>query len=105
VALAPREVDQALAGTPGWRRVGKTLVRELAMRDFEEALCLVERVGRLAVDYQRRPDMCISEFNRVRLKIFNLHHAGLTQAELRLAARTSAVIDAPAVAEVDAGPA
>jgi len=47
----------------------------------------------LAVDYLRRPDMCISEFNRVRLRVVNSHHAGLTEAELRLVAKTSAVID------------
>lgn len=96
--LTPREVDLALAEHSGWRRVGKTLVRDLVMRDFESALRLVERVGRAAVDYQRRPDMCISEYNRVRLRIFNLHHAGLTEAELRLAARTSEVVDAHVLA-------
>ena len=99
MALSPSEVDRALAGHPGWRRVGKTLIRDLSMRDFDEALRLVERVGQLAVDYLRRPDMCISEFNRVRLTIVNAHHAGLTEAELRLAAKTSAVIDARGEAE------
>ncbi|MEA2221883.1 MAG: 4a-hydroxytetrahydrobiopterin dehydratase [Solirubrobacteraceae bacterium] len=93
VPLKASDIDQALAEHPGWRRVGKTLVRDLSMRDFDEALRLVERVGQLAVDYLRRPDMCISEFNRVRLRIVNVHHAGLTQAELRLAAKTSAVVD------------
>lgn len=53
----------------------------------------VERVGLLASDYLRRPDMSISEFNRVRLRIANLCHAGLTEAELRLAAQTNVVID------------
>jgi pterin-4a-carbinolamine dehydratase len=85
---------------PGWRRVGKTLLRDLSMRDFDEALRLVDRVGREAVDYQRRADMCISEFNHVRLKIINLHHAGLTEAELRLAAKTSAVVDEHDAAEL-----
>jgi hypothetical protein len=42
--------------------------------------------------------MCTSEHNRVRLRIVNLHHAGLTEAELRLAARTSEVIDAEMLA-------
>jgi len=99
VALSPSEVDRALAGHPGWRRVGKTLIRDLSMRDFDEALRLVERVGRLAVDYLRRPGVCISE-NRIRLTIVNSHHAGLTEAELRLAAKTSAVIDAHGEAEL-----
>ena len=99
MSLSPSEVDRALAGHPGWRRVGKTLIRDLAMRDFDEALRLVERIGQLAVDYLRRPDMCISQFNRVRLTIVNSHHAALTEAELRLAAKTSAVIDTRGEAE------
>ncbi len=94
MAPSPNEFDRALAGHPGWRRVGETLIRDLSMRDFDEALRLVERIGRLSVDYLRRPDMSISQFNRVRLRIVNSHHAGLTEAELRLAAKTSAVIDA-----------
>jgi 4a-hydroxytetrahydrobiopterin dehydratase len=93
VPLSPSDVDRALAEHPGWRRVGKTLVRDLQLRDFASALALVERVGKRAVDYERRPDMCISEYNRVRLRISNLHHAGLTEAELRLAARASEAID------------
>jgi hypothetical protein len=35
-------------------------------------------------DHLRRPDMCITEFNHVRLSVANPHHAGLTQAEIRL---------------------
>jgi 4a-hydroxytetrahydrobiopterin dehydratase len=93
--LTHRDVDHALTRQPGWRRVGDRLVRDVTMRDFDEALALVERIARAAVDYKRRPDMCITEFNRVRLIVANLHHAGITQAELRLAAKVSAVIDDP----------
>jgi pterin-4a-carbinolamine dehydratase len=55
----------------------------------------MERVADAAVDYERRPDMCVSEFNRVRLTIANLHHAPLTQAELRLAEKVDAIVDDP----------
>jgi pterin-4a-carbinolamine dehydratase len=37
--------------------------------------------------------MCILDFNRVRLTITNPHHAGITQAELRLAEKVNRVID------------
>ena len=72
---------------PGWRRIDQSLVRELAFRDFDQALAFVERMARGAEDHLRRPDMCILEFNRVRLTIANPRHAGLTQAELRLLAK------------------
>jgi 4a-hydroxytetrahydrobiopterin dehydratase len=81
---ALREVDEAIVHRPGWQRRGEALVRELAMRDFDEAFELVGRIARTAEDHFRRPDMCISEFNRVRLTIDNPHHAGLTLAEVRL---------------------
>ena len=50
-------------------------------------------MAQLANDYGRRPDMCISEFNRVRLSVSNLHHAGFTPAEMRLAAKVNEVIE------------
>ena len=36
--------------------------------------------------------MCISEFNRVRIIVANPHHAGITEAERRLAAKVDAVV-------------
>jgi 4a-hydroxytetrahydrobiopterin dehydratase len=92
VKLSDQEVERTLSGERGWRREGDELVRELKLRDFEEALGFVERVAQLANDYGRRPDLCISEFNHVRLSISNLHHAGFTQAEMRLAAKVNAVL-------------
>jgi 4a-hydroxytetrahydrobiopterin dehydratase len=76
-----------------WQRNGAALVRDLTFRDFDEALRFMERVGHAAVDYERRPDMCVSEFNHVRLTIANLHHAPLTKAELRLASKVDAILE------------
>jgi len=77
---------------PEWRRRGDTLVRELAMRDFEAAWDIVRHIAERVEDYGRRPDMCVLEYNRVRLTIANLHHAGITRAEERLAAKVDGVI-------------
>jgi 4a-hydroxytetrahydrobiopterin dehydratase len=76
----------------GWRREGQSLVREFEFRDFSAAIAFLERVAACAEDFQRRPDMCILEFNRVRLTITNPHHAGLTEAEHRLAAKVESVL-------------
>jgi len=91
--LTHEQVDQALLTERGWRREGEAIVRELKLRDFDEALRFIERVAQLANDYGRRPDMCISEFNRVRLSVSNLHHAGFTLAEMRLAAKMNQIIE------------
>jgi pterin-4a-carbinolamine dehydratase len=79
----------------GWKLEGDALVREIAMRDFDEAFALIARVADAAVDYFRRPDLCVSEFNHVRITVTNPHHAGITAAERRLAAKVDAVIGGP----------
>jgi pterin-4a-carbinolamine dehydratase len=76
----------------GWRVEHEALVREFAMRDFDAAFGLVARIAAAAEDHFRRPDMCISEFNRVRVVVANPHHAGVTHAEQRLAAKVDAAV-------------
>jgi pterin-4a-carbinolamine dehydratase len=89
---------------PGWRRAGLSLVRELSFRDFEEAFAFATRVANEAVDYLRRPDICVFGFNRVRLTIANPRHAGLTEAEWRLARKVDAILTAePAAQRVATG--
>ncbi|HEY4097892.1 MAG TPA: 4a-hydroxytetrahydrobiopterin dehydratase [Baekduia sp.] len=75
-----------------WHEEDGVLVRDLRFRDFEAAFAFVGMIARGAADYGRRPDMSISEFNHVRLSIANLHHAGITQAERRLAAKVDAIV-------------
>lgn len=77
----------------GWRLTEQALIRELSFRDFDEALGFVERLAAAAEDHFRRPDMCILDFNRVRLRIANPNHSGITEAELRLAQKVDSVID------------
>jgi 4a-hydroxytetrahydrobiopterin dehydratase len=84
---------------PGWRRVGQSLVRELSFRNFDQAFAFVQHVAHEAVDYLRRPDICIFDFNRVRLTIANPHRAELTEAELRLARKVDAIMGAAPAAQ------
>jgi 4a-hydroxytetrahydrobiopterin dehydratase len=85
--------ERRLPGHPGWRRSGQVLTRELAFRDFDQAMTFVEQVAKAAEDHLRRPDICILDFNRVRLTVANPKHAGITPAELRLVAKVNDLID------------
>jgi pterin-4a-carbinolamine dehydratase len=91
--LGEDQLRSALVKERGWELRDGALVRELMMRDFDHALRLFEDLARCAIDFGRRPDMCISEFNHVRLSISNAHHAGFTAAELRLAGKVNAILD------------
>jgi pterin-4a-carbinolamine dehydratase len=92
VAVPGEWLSWARSARRGWDWRGDTLVRELTFRDFDEGMRFLEQVARGAQDYKRRPDMSISA-NRVRLRIANPHQAGITLAELRLAAKVNAVVD------------
>jgi pterin-4a-carbinolamine dehydratase len=76
----------ARAARRGWDGRGDALVRELTFRDFDEGMRFLAQIARGAQDHKRRPDMSISA-NHVRLRIANPHRAGITLAELRLAAK------------------
>jgi pterin-4a-carbinolamine dehydratase len=76
----------------GWNVSGGRLVRELSMRDFDEAMRMAEQIAQAAEDHFRRPDLCITEFNRLRIIVANPHRAGITEAERRLAAKVDAVV-------------
>lgn len=100
--MASSVIARRQPADPGWRRVGQSLVRELSFRDFDQAFAFVQHVADQAVDYLRRPDICIFDFNRVRLTIANPHHAGLTEAELRLARKVDAIMGAAPAAQLGA---
>jgi pterin-4a-carbinolamine dehydratase len=84
------EVQEAVAR--GWRLQRDALVRDLEFRDFDEAIAFAQVLGREAIDWLRRPDMLIRS-HHLRLSVVNLHHAGLTKAELRLVSKATAVIE------------
>jgi pterin-4a-carbinolamine dehydratase len=69
-----------------WRRERGVLVRELEFRDYEEAKEVAEFIADHVEDYHRHPGLEIT-LNRLRIVIANLHHAGITPAEERLAAK------------------
>jgi pterin-4a-carbinolamine dehydratase len=74
-----------------WRREGEALVRELEFRDYDEAKAFAEHIAEHVEDYHRHPVLTITD-NRVRIVVANLHHAGITRAEERLAAKVDAAL-------------
>lgn len=70
---------------------GETLYRDFVFPSFEDGMELIDRIAAEAVDYGRHPDLSISA-GHVRVSIRNPNHAGLTQAETRLAQKVNAVV-------------
>jgi pterin-4a-carbinolamine dehydratase len=92
MAVAIDELHWVRAARRGWREHGDKLIRDFTFRDFDDGLRFIEQVGRRAEDHKRHPEMSIAAY-RVRLTIANPHHAGITLAELRLAAKVNEVVE------------
>ena len=91
VVVPTREPAAIIRAREGWRVERDALMRDFKFRDYDEAWGFAQLIAGV-VDYQRRPDMYIS-MGHVRLTIANPHRAGITLAELRLAAKVDAVVD------------
>jgi 4a-hydroxytetrahydrobiopterin dehydratase len=92
VALPPHKLQQLLEAQRPWRREGETLIRDFSFRDFETAMGFLERIAPKAEDWHRHPDVQLSR-GHLRLSIANPHRAGITLAELRLAAKVNAAVN------------
>jgi 4a-hydroxytetrahydrobiopterin dehydratase len=91
VVVLSRELAEIIGAREEWREERDALVRDFNFRDFDEAWGFVQQIAGV-VDYERRPDMHVS-MGHVRLTIANRNGAGITLAELRLAAKVDAVVD------------
>jgi pterin-4a-carbinolamine dehydratase len=79
----------------GWEQHPLELVREFEFRDFADAWSFVGSIAERAVDFGRRPDVHLQSHptTELRLVVHNVNHAGLTEAEFRLAAKVEAAIE------------
>lgn len=86
ILLKPAEVREELARLKGWKRAGKSIVRDVALKDFESALRFVNKVARVAERSDHHPDIDI-RWNKVRLALSTHASGGLTALDFQVAAQ------------------
>jgi len=74
----------------GWSEVEGALERTFTFPDFREALGFVNRVGELAEAENHHPDIAV-HYNRVTLRWWTHTAGGITDRDVELASRTSAL--------------
>ncbi len=82
--LSESEIQDRLSSVPGWRREGKTIVREFEFKDFPAAIGFVNRIAEAAESAWHHPDIDI-RWNKVRLSISTHDQGGLTAKDFDLA--------------------
>lgn len=86
-------IQHFLAQTPGWSVEQGTLTRDVTVKNFREALTLVNRIGELAEAERHHPDLCIHGWNHVRIDLVTHSIGGLSENDFILAAKVSEVLE------------
>lgn len=89
--LSPEQINQGLAGLPGWEiREGKVW-RQVTFPDFATAFAFMTKVAAVAEELQHHPDWR-NVYNRVELSLSTHEVNGITEKDVQLAGRISALI-------------
>lgn len=88
--LSQTEIDQALAGLPGWQCGGESLTKEFVLEDFRGAISFLVRLAFECEQLNHHPSIA-STYNRVELRL-TTHDAGgrVTARDVELARRVEA---------------
>ena len=89
--LTSDDVAAQLRDLPGWELADDRVVRTVQLDDFAAALDLVVAVGREAEDMIHHPDIDV-RYDRVRLALWTHVAGGVTQYDVELAHRISALL-------------
>ena len=77
---------------PGWSTPEGKLTRDIKLKDFKEALALVNRIGDLAEQEGHHPDITIHSWNHVRIELYTHSIKGLSENDFILAAKINQLL-------------
>ena len=91
--LSEDEVGRLLPQVPGWTVVDGELTREVKVKNFKQALELVNFIGELAEQEGHHPDLQIYGWNHVKIKLMTHAIGALSENDFILAAKITGIIN------------
>jgi len=88
--LGDAEVEEKLAGLPGWQRSGSAIEKEFKREDFVGSVRFVDALVEPAEAMNHHPDVAIS-WDTVTVSLSSHSEGGLTAADFELAAKIDAL--------------
>jgi 4a-hydroxytetrahydrobiopterin dehydratase len=82
--MSKDEINQALAGLPGWELAGEEIAKEYKFGNFVDAVAFVDRLVEPAEAANHHPDLEI-HYNRVRVGLSTHSEGGITAKDIALA--------------------
>lgn len=83
--LSDEEVEAALQGLSGWSHDGKVLAATIKRKDWRDALAFVNRIGDEAERRDHHPDVCITGYRTVTVRLTTHSEGGVTRRDVNLA--------------------
>lgn len=87
--LSDDVIRERLASLAGWERLGDALCRQYSFPGFKEAMGFANRVATIAEELDHHPDILV-QYDTVTLTLSSHDAGGITERDLRLAARIDA---------------
>jgi 4a-hydroxytetrahydrobiopterin dehydratase len=92
--ITQAEADDLMPELPDWSIEHGRLSRDMRLRNFKEALALVNKIGEVAEAENHHPDITIHRWNRVRIELYTHSVEGLSMNDFILAAKITPLYDA-----------
>lgn len=91
--LTPEQIAPLVAQVEGWKVVeDHHLEKTYKLKDFAEALALVNRIGEVAERQSHHPDLYLS-WGKVRVKVWTHKIDGLTESDFVFAAKCDRAVN------------
>ena len=88
--LSDAEIEERLAGLPGWERAGEAIEKRFQRGDFAGSVRFVDALAAPAEEMNHHPDLSIS-WDTVTVTIATHSEGGLTASDFELAAKIDAL--------------
>jgi 4a-hydroxytetrahydrobiopterin dehydratase len=83
--LSDEEIEAALEELPGWSRDGEALAAAFRRRDWKDALAFVNRIGAEAERRDHHPDVCITGYRTVTIRLTTHSEGGVSRRDVAVA--------------------
>jgi 4a-hydroxytetrahydrobiopterin dehydratase len=83
--LSESEIAKAIDGLPGWARDEDSLAAAFRRRDWRDALSFVNAIGDEAERRDHHPDVCITGYRTVTIRLTTHSEGGITGRDVSLA--------------------
>ena len=83
--LSNSEINERMKEINGWSFKENSISQEFQLRDFIEALQLVNKIGDEAEKMDHHPDILIHSWNKVKVTISTHSAGGVTENDFKLA--------------------